>query len=195
MATFSLVLSTALLGACTTTITEEEDRVLPEVEEMMDEVAAADTVTADMDESYIAFTGTKGEEKVHEGKFNQYTFSMKREEGEPKSIELEIGIGSMETEIDGLTTHLLSEDFFDAESFPTATFSSKSIEPVVDNTYTVTGNLTMHGVTESVTLDATITSAYLTLRHVLDRTTYGIGDPEALDTAVPLDVKIVFETN
>jgi polyisoprenoid-binding protein YceI len=50
---------------------------------------------------------------------------------------------------------LQAPDFFDAAKYPTIVFKStsfkKSTEP---NTYSVTGNLTLHGVTKPVTLTA-----------------------------------------
>jgi len=49
--------------------------------------------------------------------------------------------------------HLKSADFFDAEKNPTVTFQSKSIQFTGGNTFKVTGDLTMHGVTKTVVLD------------------------------------------
>jgi polyisoprenoid-binding protein YceI len=44
---------------------------------------------------------------------------------------------------------------FDATKYPTATFKSTSVTRTGANTGTITGDLTLHGVTKSVTLDAT----------------------------------------
>jgi polyisoprenoid-binding protein YceI len=47
--------------------------------------------------------------------------------------------------------HLKSPDFFDVAKFPTMSFASKSIAHSGDD-YTLTGDLTLHGITKSVTL-------------------------------------------
>ncbi len=47
---------------------------------------------------------------------------------------------------------ILDRTFFDAGKFPEAVFESTIVEPTGSNTATVTGNLTMHGVTHPVTL-------------------------------------------
>jgi polyisoprenoid-binding protein YceI len=49
--------------------------------------------------------------------------------------------------------HLRSPDFFDVATSPTITFTSTGVEKGADGTYTVTGNLTLHGVTRPVTLE------------------------------------------
>jgi polyisoprenoid-binding protein YceI len=57
-----------------------------------------------------------------------------------------------------LDNHLKSPDFFHAEKFPTAIFTSKSItrKAAGNATHTVTGDLTMRGITRSVTFPAAI---------------------------------------
>ena len=52
--------------------------------------------------------------------------------------------------------HLRSPDFFDAEVNPQISFSSNEITAVDDETYRITGDLTMHGITRPVTLHAEI---------------------------------------
>jgi polyisoprenoid-binding protein YceI len=52
--------------------------------------------------------------------------------------------------------HLRSPDFFDAEQFPTIGFASTRIEPVDDETFRIIGNLTLHGVTHEITLEAEV---------------------------------------
>lgn len=49
--------------------------------------------------------------------------------------------------------HLRGPDFFDVAKFPTATFKSTKFEKGAGNAVKVTGDLTLHGVTKSVTLD------------------------------------------
>ncbi len=68
---------------------------------------------------------------------------------------------SFSADIDSISTgqeqrdgHLKSGDFFDAASFPKLTFASTSMEKVDDDTYTVTGDLTIKGTTKQVTLKA-----------------------------------------
>ena len=55
-----------------------------------------------------------------------------------------------------LRKHLKSPDFFDVEKFPTATFKSTAIEKT-DDGHTITGDLTLHGVTKRVSFPATVT--------------------------------------
>jgi len=63
-------------------------------------------------------------------------------------------------EVDSINTnnadrdgHLKSGDFFDAAQFPTITFKSTSVSRESEDDLKVTGDLTVHGVTKSVTLD------------------------------------------
>jgi polyisoprenoid-binding protein YceI len=55
-------------------------------------------------------------------------------------------------------THLKSGDFFDVAKFPTATFVSTSVQ-ASGTTAKIMGNLTVHGVTKPVTLDAKLMGA------------------------------------
>ncbi len=71
------------------------------------------------------------------------------------SVEMTAQIISINTDNDKRDEHLKSADFFDATKYPTLTFKSKSFKKVGDNKYKVTGNLTIHGVTKSIELDAT----------------------------------------
>jgi len=52
--------------------------------------------------------------------------------------------------------HLKSADFFHGEEHPELTFTSTAIEPVDDETFKVTGDLTIHGVTNPITLTAEV---------------------------------------
>ena len=68
------------------------------------------------------------------------------------TVEVSIPAASLTTGDDQRDTHLKSADFLDLEKFPTLTFKSTSIESTGGGNYDVIGDLTIHGVTKSVTL-------------------------------------------
>jgi polyisoprenoid-binding protein YceI len=69
-------------------------------------------------------------------------------------LEVTADVTSLNTDNEMRDKHLKSADFFDAEKFPTLTFKSTSFKKVSGKNYKVTGDLTLHGVTKKVTLDA-----------------------------------------
>ena len=52
--------------------------------------------------------------------------------------------------------HLRSADFFDVEQHPVIRFESTNIEAIDDESFRVTGSLTMHGITQEIVLDAEV---------------------------------------
>ena len=71
-------------------------------------------------------------------------------------ITLTADVNSVNTDNGQRDEHLKGEDFFDAAKYPTLTFKSTSVKKVGGNKYKVAGNLTFHGVTKAVTLDAVL---------------------------------------
>jgi polyisoprenoid-binding protein YceI len=71
---------------------------------------------------------------------------------ENSSVEATIDIGSVSTANEKRDNHLRSPDFFDAAKFPTITFKSRAWKKTGDDTYDVTGDLTLKGVTREVVL-------------------------------------------
>jgi polyisoprenoid-binding protein YceI len=69
------------------------------------------------------------------------------------SVEAMIDAASINTNNEKRDAHLRNADFLDVEKHPTITFTSKRVERVSDTHYTVTGDLTLHGVTREVVLD------------------------------------------
>jgi polyisoprenoid-binding protein YceI len=63
---------------------------------------------------------------------------------------------SVDTNQDQRDAHLRSPDFFDAASYPEIRFESTRIEQADEDTYRITGNLTLHGVTRELVLDAEV---------------------------------------
>ena len=75
------------------------------------------------------------------------------------SIDVTIEAASISTRDEKRDNHLKSPDFFDVAKFPTLTFKSTKIVAGKDGALTVTGDLTMRGVTKPVTLEGSITNA------------------------------------
>jgi len=70
------------------------------------------------------------------------------------SFTFEIIVDSIDTNNDRRNGHLLSPDFFDSAQFPTIDFASTSIEAgAEEGSFVVTGDLSVHGVTNEITVD------------------------------------------
>jgi polyisoprenoid-binding protein YceI len=64
------------------------------------------------------------------------------------------------TGVEERDTHLKSADFFDVAKYPTVTFVSSSVTKSSATAYSVTGDLTMHGITKPVTLALTVSAPF-----------------------------------
>ena len=97
---------------------------------------------------------------------------------------------SVNTNDEGRAQHLRSADFFAAEQFPEIAFVSKSITPTGDDTFEITGELTLRGVTREVKLQAELSGTQtdpwggdrvgVEVTGQLDRRDYGITFNQAL---------------
>ncbi|GAA5502414.1 protein YceI [Deinococcus xinjiangensis] len=76
--------------------------------------------------------------------------------GQPTSVRASLPVSTIDTGSADRDNHLKSADFFDAAQFPNIEFVSTGITKKGDGEYAIAGNLTMHGVTRPVTLDAEI---------------------------------------
>lgn len=76
---------------------------------------------------------------------------------ENSSIDVTIDASSVSTGFKPLDDHLKNKDFLEVEKYPTITFKSTSIKKTGEKTADVTGDLTIHGVTNPVTLKTTLT--------------------------------------
>lgn len=77
-----------------------------------------------------------------------------RDNLEKSSVSAAIDIGSVNTADEKRNAHLKSPDFFDVAKFPTMTFKSTSWKKTGEDTFDVTGNLTIKDVTKPVVLKA-----------------------------------------
>jgi polyisoprenoid-binding protein YceI len=90
---------------------------------------------------------------VH-GSFRGVTGVVKFEAGNPKvwSVEATVDVNTVDTGVAPRDQALKSPEFFDVAKYPTMTFKSTSVKPAGSG-FTITGDLTLHGVTKPVTLD------------------------------------------
>ena len=73
------------------------------------------------------------------------------------NLSLTIQAASIDTRNADRDAHLRSNDFFDMETHPEITFASTAVDPKGGEVYTVTGDLTMRGVTKPVSFDLELT--------------------------------------
>ena len=93
--------------------------------------------------------------KVH-GKFAKWSGTVEFDEQNPSASQIaaQIEVSSIDTGEPQRDGHLRSADFFEVEKYPQMTFRSTKVEAAGDGAFKVTGDLSMHGVTKSVVLDA-----------------------------------------
>jgi len=72
---------------------------------------------------------------------------------EATKIEAMIDVASISTREEKRDGHLKSPDFLDVEKFPQITFKSKSVKAKSAEELSVTGDLSIHGVSKEVVLD------------------------------------------
>jgi len=124
------------------------------------------TASAEMDEQYVWWKGSKvlgaGE---HTGKAMLSDVDLQTEDGKLVGGTVTVDLTSMSSEdlegkkADDLLGHLASEDFFEIETYPTATFKITNVEhPAAgsDEMHQVTGDLTVKDVTKEITIPAKI---------------------------------------
>lgn len=73
---------------------------------------------------------------------------------ESSSVEASLPLAGLSTGNKKREEHLMSADFFDSERFPTITFRSITVEIIGSKRGRIRGDLTMHGVTRPVTMEA-----------------------------------------
>jgi polyisoprenoid-binding protein YceI len=140
--------------------------------------------------SKIEFIGSKVTGK-HNGSFGDFSGQVDYA-GTPENSRVNITIktDSIETDTPDLTKHLKTADFFDVAKFPEASFISTAIKAGGENgaSHTVTGNLTMHGVTKAITFPATINvtpdAATVESSFSINRKDFGINYAGAADNLI-----------
>jgi len=124
------------------------------------------------------------------GGFSKFTGKAQVEGNALKSLTVEIDTASIGTEFEKLTNHLKSPDFFEVRKYPTAKFESTKIDAG-----SITGTLTLHGVTKEITFPAKVevNDAGLTVNaeFTLDRSEFGMTyDPKKVENKVSMTVVV-----
>lgn len=159
---------------------------------MLAPAGAATTYTVDPSHSEVSFQIRHLVSKVR-GSFRDFDATIVRDEqnSAASSVTFRIRAASIDTGHERRDKHLRSADFFDVEKHPEIVFQSTAVEKVSDTTYDVTGDLTIHGVTKSVTLPVTFggempapgggVAAGFSTAAMIDRLDYGITWNRTLD--------------
>ena len=154
--------------------------------------AGAGTYTIDQAHSDVSFKVRHLVSKTS-GQFTEFSGTIVADFSnlDASSVVFTIVAASIDTQNEDRDKHLRSEDFFDVATYPEITFTSSKITKSGDNTFAVTGTLSMHGVSKTVTLPVTFlgegpnpwggTVAGFELETTIDRKDYGIVWNKALD--------------
>ena len=95
------------------------------------------------------------------GKFAKFNgkIEVDREHPENSSVTAQIDVHSIDTRIKKRDDHLRSAEFFNVEKYPQITFKSRSVKQTGPQSGDILGDLTIHGVTQSVTLHVKLLTA------------------------------------
>lgn len=144
--------------------------------------------------SKVEFIGSKVTGS-HNGAFEKFSGEINYAGAPERSrVNVTIDTNSITADDANLTKHLKTADFFDVAKFPQANFESTEIKPggTGGASHTITGNLTLHGVTKSVTFPATINvtpdAANVDANFSINRKDFGINYAGAQDNLIRDDV-------
>ena len=173
-------------------------------------LAAPETFQFDKNHTLVGFRIRHFVSRV-EGRFRDFegTIVLDRQNPSASRVELTIQTASIDTAVENRDKDLRSPNFFEVEKYPTITFKSTKIEPRGSDTFQVSGDLTMKGVTKPVTLTVK-SGGFVKLKGVekagfdvsgkLDRREFGIVWNRALEgggtmLSDDVDINIQVEAN
>ena len=120
-------------------------------------LAAPTTYIPNADHTFVRFSYDHLGFSTQESRFNKttgtVTFDAAAKTG---AVDLVIDTKSVDTGSDLFNGHIQGADFLDTAKYPTATFRSNSVKFDGDKPVSVTGDLTLKGVTKPVTLNITL---------------------------------------
>ncbi len=146
----------------------------------------------------IRFTAAKIT-KSHAGSFADHTSTLRLDGETLAGVAAEVRVASVATDSPKLDKHLRGPDFFDTDTFPTATFQSAEIRvgapadaTMAGATHTVSGDLSLHGVTRRLNLPAVVsvtpTTVTASTEFTINRQDFGVAYPGKPDDLIRDDV-------
>lgn len=89
------------------------------------------------------------------GRFDEFEGGFTYDPDHPENASLEVAIdtASLDSNHAERDKHLRGEDFLEVDEYPTATFKSTGYAPNGDGTGTLSGELTLHGVTKPIEIE------------------------------------------
>ncbi|MGH9114873.1 MAG: YceI family protein, partial [Acidimicrobiales bacterium] len=127
----------------------------------IDTAALTGSYTLDPKHSRVGFVARHAMVTKVRGSFNELEGNGYFDADDPgkSHLELTIKADSIDTRNADRDAHLRSNDFFDMDTYPEIRYVSTAVEKVGEDTYRVTADLTVKGVTKTVTIDFELTGA------------------------------------
>jgi len=163
--------------------------------------AAVETYKIDPVHSSVGFSIRHFVSKVP-GTFTKFsgTITVDRDNLEKSSVDATVEVTSVNTANEKRDEHLRAPDFFDTAKYGSATFKSKSWKKTGEDTFDVTGDLTLHGVTKQVVLKTKLLGfgegmkgAKLSgweITAVINKSDFGVNGPTMLGKALGDEVTL-----
>lgn len=127
-------------------------------------VAPAGPYTLDKSHASLVFRLSHLGFSFYTAQFARFDATLDIDPAKPEAAHVEATIDpaslDLPTPPEGFKTALLGPDWLDAGTFPTIAFRSTKVTPTGAATAKIAGELTLHGVTKPVTLDATFNGGY-----------------------------------
>ncbi|MEM1093393.1 MAG: YceI family protein [Bacteroidota bacterium] len=161
-----------------------------------DAAATGVSYTIDTEASALNWRGAKVTD-AHDGGFNAFSGTIMVDGETVTGVEIEVDMTSMWSDNERLTGHLMSEDFFEVETYPKGLFALTSITPG-DSLHTAMGNLTMLDSTRGISFPVDVAvvdenTVTASADFIIDRQEWGISYPGRPDDLISDDVRIMFD--
>jgi polyisoprenoid-binding protein YceI len=138
------------------------------------------------------------------GQFKEFTGQLSFDPENPlgTQVDLTVYTSSLDIHNDEHNQLLRSGEFFDVERFPTMHFTSSSTDVKPDGTFAVTGDLTIRGITQRMTIPVKLkvapetggpSTAFFESTFDIDRTEFGltgVANTHGINVSISKDVRI-----
>jgi polyisoprenoid-binding protein YceI len=159
---------------------------------------AAGSAFAQVDLAKSTVTATSKQMNVPvEGKFKKFSGQVVFDPAKPTSGSAQVSIDMSSYDIgdESYNDQVRGKDWFDAKTFPTATFVSSAIAPAGNNQFKVTGKLTVKGKSQTVVVPVTVSTQGTTQTFdgslPVKRSQFDVGTGEWKDTSVVADDVVI----